>query len=287
MFIADLNFFNFPTIKFKRPTEETLESFYEKLYEVFRLREMAGEDLKINLLQAIKKDEAELIKSAKKEVGKVYLYNEMIDALIDRFTLAESIDEEEFTRFKQMILEGGFIQDIELLRDSSQLLFKSNIGEFKASKLTDIFTCFKNPLVDFESDERHGRCHWLSIDFSKVIENENKVATGYVCTFAKKCKYLHSWIEVDIDSKPFVIDLTRNLLIPKKAYYYIMNISFPVYKISRETLIKDESIIESLTKENRWLSKLYLTNRHQAYQVYDILQSKKMESGEDSASEKI
>lgn len=270
MFFEDLNFLNLPAVRFKRPNAKNLESFYADVFKEFSTMQDEGEKWKDEAYDALIADDKEKLAKLSKEGGKIIFIDDAIDVLIDQYMMAGGISEEEAESHKATILKGGYIKDIEFKHNPEQIVFKSKIGTFKASKLSDIFPVFKN-IPQLETSERHGKCHMASIDLSINISNKNKVATGYFYTFGEGCKYLHSWIEFKMDGRDFVIDTTRNLLMPKKFYYYIRNITGPVYKISSETLQKEEDIFDYLISHNEWLSKLYLSNRHQALQVYRIL----------------
>ena len=272
MFFEDLNFINFPAVRFKRPNSKNLDSFYADIFQKFSTEQDAGERWKDDAFKALIDDDKEALAKLKKEGGKIIFTDEVIDILIDRYMLEGGIDEEEAEFHKNNILKGGYIQDIEFKHNPEQIVFATKFGKFKASKLSDVFPIFKQ-IPQLQTTERHGKCHMASIDLSKSIENKNKVATGFMYTFGEGCKYLHSWIEFKLDGRDFVIDATRNLLMPKKFYYYIRNIKGPVYKISSETIIKEEQIFDYLISHNEWLSKLYLSNRHQALQVYKILKA--------------
>ena len=274
MFFEDLNFLNFPAIRFKRPKQGTLASFYAEIFKKFKEDEDAGQVWEQRAYDALIKDDKEEIARLEKEGGKIIFIDEVIDILIDKYMMNGGISDEEAESHKQTILKGGYIKDIEFKHNPEQIVFKSKIGTFKASKFSDVFPIFKQ-IEELGTSERHSKCHSASIDLSTVIEDENRVATGYVYTFGEGSKFLHSWIEVKFDGRMFVIDTTRNLFMPRKFYYYIRNIRGPVYKISSETLIKDEAMRDELSAENEWLNKLYLSNRHQAIQVYKMIQKEK------------
>lgn len=270
MFFEDLNFLNFPAIRFKRPNPENLESFYADIFKKFGTDEDAGQEWEQKAYDALIKDDKEEIKRLEKEGGRIIFTDEVIDILIDKYMLDGGISDEEAESHKQTILKGGYIKDIEFKHNPEQIVFKSKIGTFRASKFSDIFPIFKK-IPEFGTTDRHSKCHSASIELSTIISNKNRVATGYAYTFGEGSKFLHSWVEVKLDGRMFVIDTTRNLLIPRKFYYYIRNIRGPVYKISSETLIKDETMRDELNAENEWLNKLYLSNRHQAIQVYKLI----------------
>ena len=270
MFFEDLNFLNLPAVRFKRPKYETLESFYAAIFKKFKTDEENGMIWRQIASRALMVDDKDFVKELEKEGGKITFIDQIIDQLIDNYMLVGGIQEEDAMLYKNTILKGGYIKEIEFKHNPEQIVFKSRIGTFKATKLSDVMLWFKD-FPNIETRERHCKCHSSSIMVSNSIDDRHKIATGYVYEFGEGSKYLHSWIELKIDGRDFVIDTTRNLLIPKKFYYYIRNIKGTVYKISGDTLKKEYHIIEYLTNHNPWLSKLYLSNRHQALQVYKIL----------------
>lgn len=270
MFFENINFLNYPAIRFKRTSMQNLETFYEVVYHKFKIEEDEGEKWKDDCYDALIAGDDKRLEELKKERGRVIFIDEVIDILIDNFTKEGGLSEEEKQSYRETILKSKYIKDIEYKENPAQIVFHTKIGTFKASKLSDVFPIFKK-FPGIETDERHHTCHSSSIDVSTTISDKNKVATGYIYTFGEGCKYLHSWIELKIGTRMFVIDTTRNLLMPRKGYYYIRNITGPVYKISSETLEKEEYIRDKLGESNEWLNKLYLSNRHQAKVVYRMI----------------
>lgn len=270
MFFENVNFLNYPVIRFKKSSMKNLQTFYETIYQKFKTDEDEGEKWKDKCYEALIDGDDKKLEELKKERGRVLFVDEVIDILIDNFTKEGGISEEEKQSHRETILKSKYIKDIEYKENPAQIVFHTKIGTFKASKLSDVFPIFKK-FPGIETDERHGTCHSSAIDVSTTISDKNKVATGYFYTFGEGCKYLHSWIELKIGTRMFVIDTTRNLLMPRKGYYYIRNITGPVYKISSKTLKKEEYIRDKLCGANEWLNKLYLSNRHQAKAVYKMI----------------
>ena len=267
------NFLNFPVIRFTRPTAETLDSFYALIYKKFKTDEDTGNDWKEQCMDALEANDAAKIKELEKQGGKIIFIDDIIDILIDNYTRNDS--NLDFEYFKNLVLKNPkYIKDIEFKDNPKQIVFTSTEGVFRASKLSDIFPVFKD-FPNIENADRHGKCHQDSMVVSEALQDDNKVATGYIYTFGEGEKALHSWVEVTIDGKPFVVDTTRNLLMPRKFYYMIRNINGPVYKISKRTLEREKQIFDFLHMENEWLIKLYLSNRHQALQLYKVLQQTK------------
>ncbi len=272
MYFEDLNFLNLPAVRFKKPNAKNLDSFYADIFKKFSIDEDNGIKWKDEAYEALIKDDKEAIARLEREGGKIIFVDDAIDVLIDNYMLEGGLSEEAANSHKSTILKGGYIKDIEFKHSPEQIVFTTKFGTFKASKLSEVFPVFKQ-FPGIETRDRHSKCHAASIDVSSVLMDKHKVATGYVYMFGEGAKYLHTWIEVKFDGRDFVIDTTRNLFTPKKFYYYIRNIEGPVYKISPKTIEKEGHILEYLTHHNDWLSKLYLSNRHQALQVYKILKA--------------
>lgn len=259
------NFINYPAVRFKKASIQNLETFHDVIYAKFKLEEDRGDEWQEKCMDALMADDNDALHKLEKEKGKVIFFDDLIDILIDNYTLDESTL--DFEHYREMILRSKYIVDIEFKDNPKQIVFQTKIGTFKVSKLSDVFPIFRK-YSDIVTRERHSRCHNDSIAVSKFIEDDNKVATGYNYTFGEGRKFLHSWVEVQIDGRPFVIDTTRNLLMPRKGFYYIRNINGPVYKISKRTLEREECIYNKLYNDDEWFIKLYLSNRHQAKQVY-------------------
>lgn len=268
------NFLNYPAIRFKKPTAKTLGEFYDKIYDRFYTQEQYGMIMKDDYNRALSVGDAETMQAIEKCGGEVYYIDDIIDLLIDKFTLSQC-NVEKLEYYRALILKyAKYIKDIQIDYEKGVIKFKTVKGNFTALKLTSAYPEMK--MFDIlETEKRYSRCHTDSVDLSVLLKNRNKVATGYVSTFSEFSRFLHSWVELNIDGKPCVIDTTRNLLMDRKGYYFIRNITGPVYKISDKIIEKEKSIYDSLSNSNGWLFKLYLSNRPQALQVYKILQQEK------------
>ncbi len=270
-----INFINYPSVRFKKASMVELSKVCSAAYDVFKVQEDIGEKWKDDCMQALEDNNDEEFKRLQKQGGKILVTDDMIDILIDNFTLAEP-DRKIVEDFKEMVLKHAkYIKDIIIDYDAGSITFKTSAGTFKAHTLTKAFPELKT-FPNIETRDRHQRCHIDSVMFSKGVKDKTRVATGYYYTFGEGFKVLHSWVELYIGMKPFVIDTTRNLLMDRRGYYYIRNIRGPVYKISDKTLTKEEHIFTTLQKKYPWLIKLYLSNRHQAKIVYDMIENEKM-----------
>ena len=271
-----VNFINYPAVRFKKSSMASLSSICGAVYDKFKVQEDIGEKWKDSCMQALEENNDEEFKRLQKEGGKILVTDDMIDILIDHFTFAEP-NKETIEDFREMILKhAGYVKDIIVDYDAGCITFITKAGKFKAYKLTHVFEDMKL-FPDIETDKRHKRCHVDSVELSKGLQDRTRVATGYVYTFGEGDKFLHSWVELYLKGKPFVVDTTRNLLMERRGYYYIRNIKGPVYKISDKTIEREEHIFISLQKKYPWLIKLYLSNRHQAKIVYDMIEKQKLD----------
>ena len=273
MMINNIQFVNFPVIRFKRPTAETLGEFSRLVEDKFDKQEELGQEWRSECWNAFLNGDGEKLKELQQQKGTFYASDRLLDFLIDEFTLKESNLSPDILESiaNDIVKYSKFYKSISFDFDRCQIIIKTKSGTFKANKLTKVFPVLAEKTDYLETSQRHQNCHVDCISLLKNLEDKCKIATGYVTDSGKFAKYLHSWIELDIHGEPFVIDTTRNLLMRKRGYYMVHNIDGAVYKISKKTFLKDEQKLSVLTHYNDWFSKLYLANRHQAMQVYDIL----------------
>ena len=66
-----------------------------------------------------------------------------------------------------------------------------------------------------ESERRYGPGHEKSLELSMALP-ESYIVTGYVK--ANKGKYLHSIVEIEKKNEKYIIDYTKNIIMPKEQY---------------------------------------------------------------------
>lgn len=262
------NILNFPAIRFRKS-----DISHESLKKIFIDDEANGQLWKRAMINAVLLDDY-VEKSLLSQNFKIkFNYSRLlIDLLISEFTLDPS-DEKMIEYYKNKAFEYsfGFVKDIQI--QGKVLLIKTQKGDFEVRKLTDVYPEIKSENFDIKTKERFGKCHDLAVELSKKLDIKNKVATGYIAPFSKRSKSLHSWIGVG----EYVIDATMNAVISKRAYYMIRDILSPVYKISSEIIKKESEILNELAEIDPLLSKLYLSNRHQALMLYEKLKKDESE----------
>lgn len=126
--------------------------------------------------------------------------------------------------------------------------------------------------------ERESGCHGLSIYLSKILHNyinmPNNLITGYPSYYIDKNKYLHSWIELNVDGELKVMDSTNNVVMNKDAYYKIKNIKEQeiLSIISSENIVSDDKkygdIIDKIDL------KTYLTARDEIIENINKVENK-------------
>lgn len=188
-------------------------------------------------------------------------------AFIDTFTLEETTDEEITKEIAWLKKKYRFrIKDIIIAEEGNQLIFKlTGRKDFKATKLSFLIPEIKELLHDIENKQRHGRCHWASIR-TAFVYNDISVVTGETWITADKAKYLHSWIEQELDGFTICADATRNVVMRKEYYYKMFHVT-PLEKISSEQIRKDYPIIAPLTSLDSNYTKLYLSSREEALEI--------------------
>ena len=69
---------------------------------------------------------------------------------------------------------------------------------------------------ELESDKRCRQCHSKSIDLSLILP-EAYIVTGYE-KWSDGKKYLHSIVEIEKEKETYIIDYTKNIIMPKEQY---------------------------------------------------------------------
>lgn len=68
---------------------------------------------------------------------------------------------------------------------------------------------------ELESEKRYRQCHSKSLELSLVLP-EAYIVTGYIKGF--NGKYLHSTVEIEKEKETYIIDYTKNVIMPKEQY---------------------------------------------------------------------
>ncbi len=263
----NIEFVNFPTVRFKRPTEKTLSDFYELIYSRFHDYEQETQKWQ-NACYEVLMDHEEL-KKLEAQGGRVTLLFDFINIMIDSYTRTDATADIHF--YRELLLRNEYFKDVVFEENPRRIVIKTKDKDYKIGMLTEMCPYFKR-FPNIETSKRHGGCHAGSMAVARRSEDKCKVATGYVSSFGEGAKFLHSWVEIDDGGDDLlIIDVTKNAIMRKKTYYLFYNISGAVHKISSETIKADVDMIDALETANPYLIKLYLSNRSRAKQVYKII----------------
>jgi len=268
------NFLNFPAIRFKRPSEKTLEAFSHAIVEKFDKYEDEGETWSSECFDAVLDGNFEKLKQLEKGRGRFSYTDLILDYVVDNFTLKETNwTKGVFENFsKDVVNNSRFYKKIDFDFDKGEMILHTIYGKLKINTLTKMFPSMSKNSDYMQTKNRHQHCHQDSVAMLKSIKSDScRLATGYISTSGEGNYYLHSWIEIDLNGEPSVIDTTRNIVMSKRDYYLMRNVKGSVHKISRDKYLEDEPKIKYICRYNGWFSKLYLANSSRALEVYKIL----------------
>ncbi len=195
--------------------------------------------------------------------------------MIEEFTLADS-------NFESINATASLFDGLaSIMYDNNYFSLTAEDASFTAKKLSHEFPEIKKYLTDIEKPNRIGRCHPYSVVLVALLAKDNhgdnsckiSLATDRIYQLSHKAKILHSWVEVEIDGKVFVLDASKNLIIDKDAYYEICHVNEPE-KVDSIQLLKDYKMIRRLTDYDEYLVKVYYENAANGRLLYKTLVEK-------------
>lgn len=133
---------------------------------------------------------------------------------------------QSYTRFRE---KGIFSKLLKLTFekkhkiDFSKIKYNDKTEEYEYELNGEVYTFDKlsnelenkNIKKELESERRYGQCHSKSIELA-VAQPEAYILTGYIKE--NKGKYLHSIVEIEKKNEKYVIDYTKNIIMPKEQY---------------------------------------------------------------------
>lgn len=123
-------------------------------------------------------------------------------------------------------------------RNIPELIIKTTKGKIRVFQFSTIAPTIKDLFPFIENNQRFGKCYDFAYKISLNLNLPNKIVTGYIYGYSDKSKFLHSWVEITIKGKEYVIDGTLNAMINKEGYY-LMQHAKPITTISNVTLKND------------------------------------------------
>ncbi len=252
----------------------------EYLKNIFITEEQQGVSWKIKCLNAFFDSNIEKLEELCK--GKtVNFETHFLDLLLNYFgsnelencnNLISILNSSEFTTVKKAKIEN----DKLIVETKEETITAIRFTDFPSKELVNLFPDLTKRY------NREKQCHNFSIKLTLNSDFDCKLSTGYISSFSPSAKYLHSWVETKFNHQNFVFDLTKNIIINKNGYYLINNINGPVYKINKDTFIKEKDTFNDIARTNKYLSKLYLANRPLALALYEKYKEKRKKQEEDN-----
>lgn len=190
-----------------------------------------------------------------KSIGatKLDIENYYIKYTINRWTqndLNEAEKKELIEKLKEL---KDYVIDVKFEENKkfnvSEVVIETIDGTIRAIQFSKFKPNVKKYIPNIEDKTRYGNCYIFSFYISIGIPFKNYLTTGYVYGYSDKSKFLHSWVEVNLDGEDYVIDATLNAMVNKEGYYLMENAK-PINKISKQTLIDDLDNYKIIDNEN-------------------------------------
>ena len=146
--------------------------------------------------------------------------------------------------------------------DFSKITYNKETGQYEYKDELDgeIYTFNKlSNLLDeqemkdeLESNRRYKKCHEKSMELMLTLP-ESFILTGYVKR--EYGKFLHSVVEIEKQEEPYIIDYTKNLVMPKEQYFKLTNFE-QIERISDEEFLEDMVAIAQLDISRKKISNI-------------------------------
>lgn len=210
--------------------------------DLFINPDLKSDELDNKLLECARTGKVKNIAKHLKKAKELYFEEQLIYRAIYTFTLG-NIDEEEKKQTLRNLYNIEWVREIGVSK--SGILIKTDCGEIRVDKLTDILLSLKkDPKI--QADDRLGHCHEMSKAISMELGDiENYVVTGYVYSYSDVSKYLHSWVELELNGESVVFDYTLNAMVNKDGYYRLQHVR-ELNRISNEQIREDSKKLKHL-----------------------------------------
>ncbi len=195
---------------------------------------------------------------------------DIIFELMKNFTLKEP-NEMTHQTYAGILESAGF----RVVCDNGTLqIFDDENNEIKMKKFSDLEPQIFKVLPDIDKPERGGKCHPYSVLTTLLYKNNKEfeayLVTGRIYQLSHKFKYLHSWVEITVGDKTYVVDPSKNLIIEKDAFYEINHVA-GTEKIHSSIVAEDYKMIRKLTDYDGYVAKVYYESRHNGLKLYRTL----------------
>lgn len=206
-----------------------------------------------------------------------FLLSDIVMAVYN-FTNLEVSDKHAFYILSSLPIEQPDIYRIAHKGRDTLRIFTNSLGTINVQSITSAYPEAEAMCPELTSGSRLGNCHQGSIDLAIDVLKDipSNIVTGACFIAHPKQMFLHSWVEINVDGKPKVLDYVNNAIIDKDVYYKLYNPT--VYEKIPSSVIKAElSQIKQLRNADWRGLKLYLSSREEAL---DMLKNKQDEGSQ-------
>lgn len=245
--------------------------------------ELEGQQWKEKYYKALSSkntQEIEELQSQALAVGGVYRDENKINNFISCFTVDPVSYDEVIS--KMIDVENiSYVEKVQFNIQNGIIKIYTKNGFVQGDLITVNVLSKSLPWLKFNEDikslRRVGQCHHKSLELADDMRYELNmspdIVTGMASSLADKSKVLHTWLEVKIQGKPYVLDYTMNALIDKEAYYKIKHVDEnETCKIAYGDYLYDKPVIRPYLENKELKYKQYLFYRDE---VMDILKKEK------------
>ena len=155
-------------------------------------------------------------------------------------------------------------KDVKIRYNDRVLKVDTDDYSLTTNKITDLIPNINSLMdgVDLNNESRIGHCHIEAFDLSKNLNMPNRLVTSYIYGTTDLSKFLHSFVEVNINGKEYVIDCTINSIMNKEAFYKIHHIE----KEDIISIIDNKTLKDDLNKYYDLLNKSIINERD--YEIF-------------------
>lgn len=168
--------------------------------------------------------------------------NYLIKYKISKWTQNDLSEDEKKEMLEKLLEMKNYVNNVKINENENfsipEVIIETKDGTIRAMKFSSYKPKVKKIIPNIENERRFGNCYEYAYYISTGLPFENYLTTGYIYGYSDKAKFLHSWVEVNINGEDYVIDATLNAMINKEGYYLLQHAK-PINKISRQTLLND------------------------------------------------
>ncbi len=178
-------------------------------------RQSKALDKKILMLYNQNMSEKDILKET--GVNELYIKEGEVFYFIDEWTKKSLFGIKTNRLASRLARNNDFVKSVT--KKGHDLKITTQNGEIEVSKLSKVFPILKKINGnEIETSKRDRKCE-SSITVAMLLKSDCKVVTGYNCGFSDKTKYVHSWVEFELQCKEYVVDYTLNALFNKEGFY--------------------------------------------------------------------